>query len=117
MSKFTPLDQISPVAQTFALVVKEAPDRIAVEWSGGALTTSQLAGWAGHIGRRLTEDGFQAGDRVAVASSRSPGAVAALLGVLAVGGVIVPLDRSLPNIRRRLLLELPQVRHHSVQPP
>ncbi|HXU31416.1 MAG TPA: amino acid adenylation domain-containing protein, partial [Thermoanaerobaculia bacterium] len=69
-------------------------------WSYG-----RLAGRALAISAALAARGIAPEDRVGVLLSRGPDLVAAILGVLAAGGVYVPLDPTYPEERLRFLLE------------
>ncbi len=69
-------------------------------WSYGELA-ARAARWAG--GLRAAGVGAEA--RVAIAMGRSPEMAAAVLAVLAAGGVCVPLDPAYPRRRRQLVLE------------
>ena len=60
---------------------------------------SSLAAW-----------GVRKGDVVGISGDRSFGFVAATLALLLAGGVMVPVDPTLPRLRRRLMLETAQVR-------
>src|SRR6185295_933703 len=51
---------------------------------------------------------LQPGDAVAVFGARSFGFIASMLGVLLAGGVLVPIDRSLPSNRQRLMIQAAQ---------
>jgi D-alanine--poly(phosphoribitol) ligase subunit 1 len=64
-----------------------------------ALSYTQLMGWAREIASLLRERGVRPGDRVAVASPRGAGSVAAMLAVIGSGAVYVPLDREYPARR------------------
>ena len=99
------LPDFPPMAAAAADRLAADPDHAAIEWQGVSLSAHQLLGWSGHIAASLRADGLARGDRVAIASGRSPALVAASLGVLAAGGVMVPLDRELPGERRSVMLE------------
>ncbi len=90
-----------PIAATIVDRLRAAPDRVAVEWGGGALTGAQLLGWASSIAADLVADGLRPGDRVAIDGGRTPGFAATMLAGLASGAVMVPLDPTLPLERRR----------------
>ena len=92
-------------AATAAARLAVDPNHAAIEWHGVSLSARQLLGWSAHVAGSLRADGLARGDRVAIASGRSPAFVAASLGVLAAGGVMVPLDRELPPERRSVMLE------------
>ncbi len=94
-----------PVGDTFARVADSRPDTVAVESGGVSLTYAQLRTWADTIAADLAAAGLRAGDRVAIIGRRGPGAVAAMIAVLRLGSVMVPIDASLPPLRRRQMIE------------
>ena len=96
----------------FAARAAEAPDAVAVEALGGpggktgiCLTYAGLARRSAALAARLRAAGVRRGTPVALALDRSPELVVALLAVVRAGGVYVPLDRSYPEERRRLMIE------------
>ncbi|MFI7145444.1 amino acid adenylation domain-containing protein [Nonomuraea sp. NPDC050022] len=93
---FYPYDLI----KDFAGAVGRHPDRPAIAYNGQTLTYAQLHAWTHATGRRL---GPRPGV-VGVLASRSPATVAALLGILAVGGTYVPIDPAFPSPRRQALM-------------
>ncbi|MFF1545121.1 amino acid adenylation domain-containing protein [Streptomyces sp. NPDC058291] len=77
------------------------PDKCAVECDGREWTYAELA-------RRVRATARELGPApgpVAVLTDRSEATVVALLGVLAAGGVYVPVDPAFPAARQRALLE------------
>jgi myxalamid-type nonribosomal peptide synthetase MxaA len=83
------------------------PDRVAVTLPDGsaALTYRELHERAGRLARRLRGLGLTTGGLVGVCMERTPGLVAALLGVLRAGGAYLPIDPALPADRVRFMLE------------
>ncbi|MER8187883.1 amino acid adenylation domain-containing protein [Kitasatospora sp. NPDC094015] len=84
----------------FTQIVERHPDRVAVEHNGRALTYRGLDELVSRVALRL-------GDRpgvVGVRTSRSPGLVAELLGVLAAGGTYCPIDPAFPVDRQRAMV-------------
>jgi len=79
------------------------PDRTAVVASDGELTYAQLYDAANTLAGRLHEVGLRPGDRVLVAQPKSAAQIKAVHGVLAAGGVYVPLDPAWPFDRVRTL--------------
>jgi mycobactin phenyloxazoline synthetase len=63
------------------------------------LTYGELAGEALQVAGALVARGIAPGDPVAVSLPKGPGQVAAVLGVLAAGGVYVPVDVAQPPAR------------------
>ncbi|HEX6749442.1 MAG TPA: amino acid adenylation domain-containing protein [Longimicrobium sp.] len=83
----------------FEAHVAATPDAPALVDDGGTVSYAELDARATAIARRLRALGVGMETRVGVAMERSPGLVAALLGVLKAGGVYVPLDPGLPGER------------------
>lgn len=80
------------------------PERTAVADGLGAFTYRQLDERARAIAARLRELGGKPGDRVAVVMEKSRHQVAAVLGILYMGGVYIPIDVKSPEARRSLIL-------------
>ncbi len=78
------------------------PNAIALEHAGSALTYSQLFEDVCGSHDWLLRCGLQAGDRVAVPGSRTPGWVIGLLGAWSMGAIPVLLDPRLPEARRSI---------------
>jgi amino acid adenylation domain-containing protein len=87
-----------------ARAAEQWPDRPAVSDSGGTWSYAELAEAAGRIAGGLRQLGVRPGDRVAVSAEKTPTTVAALYGVMAAGGVYVPIDPQAPPIRARTIL-------------
>ncbi|MFL6194096.1 MAG: non-ribosomal peptide synthase/polyketide synthase [Thermoanaerobaculia bacterium] len=85
------------------------PDAVAVlcgdDCGDATLTYGDLEGRANGLAHHLLGLGLRPEEPVAVCLERSPGMVAALLGVLKAGGAYLPLDPALPAERLRSLLE------------
>jgi amino acid adenylation domain-containing protein len=86
---------------------RRTPERIALRPADDTppVTFAELDARSNQIARGLRAQGVGAGDRVAVMMRRSPGLLAALLGVLKSGGAYVPVDPGYPAERIALLLE------------
>ena len=89
----------------FEACAAEHPDAPALAGHGGVVTYAELDARATRIARRLRGLGVGPETPVGVALERSPGLVAALLGVMKAGGVYVPLDPSLPGERLAWMAE------------
>jgi mycobactin peptide synthetase MbtF len=83
----------------FAAVASRTPDAVALSWDGGQLTYAELDSAADRLAATLIERGVQAETPVPIVLRRGPDYVVAMLGVLKAGGVIVPLDPSMPDER------------------
>lgn len=75
------------------------PDASAIAWTGGGWSYRDLERRADDVARRLIEAGMRAGERVGILMPRSPEFVVAVCGVVAAGGVYVPLDPLHPRAR------------------
>jgi acyl-CoA synthetase (AMP-forming)/AMP-acid ligase II len=75
------------------------PEAIAIRWMGRDYDYRQLWEWASFVAGQVGP-----GQRVAVCATRGPAAVAAVVGILSAGAVLVPIDDSLPLRRRQVML-------------
>ncbi|TCK25717.1 non-ribosomal peptide synthetase [Pseudonocardia endophytica] len=78
----------------------ERPDRTALLHDGGMTTYSELAALALCVAGHLSHTGLAPGEPVAVTVPRGPGQIVAVLGILAAGGVYVPVGVDQPPARR-----------------
>src|SRR6266545_2991597 len=81
------------------------PDRIAVEWEGGAWSYAGLVGQARALAGRLRDLGVGPDVPVGVYAGRGPELAVALLAVFAAGGVYLPIDPAYPRERQVFMLE------------
>lgn len=89
----------------FAWAARE-PDRTALLWSDQqTLSYGKLAERALGVAARLIEDGMRPGDTVGVSLPKGPEQIVAVLGVLAAGGIYLPLGVDQPVLRRRRICE------------
>lgn len=86
----------------------EHPDATAVEQGERRLSYRELVQAAERIAKQVCAIGVRRGQVVAVTGSRSPGFLAALLGVLSSGAVFLPIDPALPYGRLARLLDVGQ---------
>ena len=75
---------------------REMPDAAALVHEGTVVTYGELAEQSGRMARRFVDDGVQPGDRVAIVAPCEPRFVAAYLGALRAGSVVVPLNPEAP---------------------
>ena len=80
------------------------PDAVAVSDGSRSLTYAELNAGAAAIAESLTRRGVRPGDAVAVGLPRSAELILVMLGVLRLGGQVVPLDRQSPPARRDVIL-------------
>jgi amino acid adenylation domain-containing protein len=77
------------------------PERLALCWGeNGKLTYGELAESALRIANYLQRQNVQAGEAVCVCLPRGPQQITATLGILAAGGVYVPIGTDQPAARR-----------------
>src|SRR5277367_5967048 len=86
------------------------PDAPAVFSSSGDLTYAQLRGQALTLAATLRANGIRVGDAVAVMGPKTAEQVPALLGILAAGGVYLPIGADQPRDRAERILRTGQVR-------
>ncbi|MEO6236335.1 MAG: amino acid adenylation domain-containing protein [Vicinamibacterales bacterium] len=99
-----------PVPQAFALAAAEHGERLAVVEPGRAWSYAQLLRAVAAVVRRLTASGVCSGDVVAVVGERRCELVAAALGVMSAGAVLLLVDPSLPAERRGAMFREARVR-------
>ncbi len=83
---------------------RRTPQAPALLQGEAVLTYGGLAAQGRSVARALGDRGLKPGDVVAVAGRRSFDLIAALVGVLAGGGVLLMLDPKLPATRRGVML-------------
>ncbi|WP_214410523.1 non-ribosomal peptide synthetase [Sphaerisporangium fuscum] len=84
--------------------IERWPDRVAVETPRGRLTYAELDARADGVAAALQAAGAGAGTPIPVLAEDRREIIAALLGVLRLGGVFVPLDMSAPAPRLAQML-------------
>ncbi len=89
---------------------KQQPDELAVLSSSGDLTYGQLRRQALAVAAALRANGIGVGDTVAVLGPKSAEQVPALLGILAAGGVYLPISVDQPRDRAERILHAGQVK-------
>ncbi|WP_118138645.1 non-ribosomal peptide synthetase [Oceanicella sp. SM1341] len=94
------------VPELLEAAAARAPEAVALEWEGGALTAAGLQAAAEALARHLAArpELSRPGARVAVCLPRGPGLVTALIAILKAGAVYVPVDPSHPEARRNHIL-------------
>ena len=95
----------------FEACVRQSPDGVAVEQGNSRWTYADLARMSARIAVALRSSGAVRGDVVALTGPRSFGLIAAFVGVLAAGCVILPVDPALPEQRKRLMLSESGAKH------
>ncbi|PHQ26364.1 hypothetical protein CLH62_01835 [Marinobacter guineae] len=90
--------------ECFKAQVESHSDKIAIEQGELQISYSELEAQSNRVASALIGSGVGKGTSVGLLAGRSWQTIAALLGVLRVGAVYVPLDRTYPPKRLRLLL-------------
>ncbi|EID77779.1 non-ribosomal peptide synthetase, partial [Rhodococcus opacus RKJ300 = JCM 13270] len=85
-------DPGTTLPEEFARMAARKPDAVALSFAGDTLSYGELAERVNRIARLLVEHGVEPERLVAVVMPRSVDYVAVTLGVLAAGGVCLPLD-------------------------
>ena len=93
-----------PLLARFAEQVARNPQAPAVIDQSVRLTYAQLASASERIARGLLARGVEPGQSLALCTPRCWQWLAAIIGALKVGAVVVPLDRASPRQRRELML-------------
>ena len=95
----TPYPRDATIVELFAEQARLRADEHAVAGSS-TLTYGELDAWSNGVARLLRDEcGVQPGDTVAIRMPRSPGAIAAMLGILKAGATYVPIDPDAPERR------------------
>lgn len=92
----------------YSLFIKQVnnnPEQTAIVSGTTRFSYRELYEKSNGVARILIEGGFAKGDRVAIVMEKGWEQVAAALGVLAAGGVYLPVDPNLPRERVLFLLE------------
>ncbi|KEO84020.1 non-ribosomal peptide synthetase [Tumebacillus flagellatus] len=98
------------VLQTFRKQALAEPNRPAVVQGDVTLSYRELLERVEALSQRLRQEGLKPGDVTAVLTHRSVGFVVSALAVLQSGGVLLPVDLSLPEVRQCTMLEQAGVR-------
>lgn len=93
-----------PVTDAIRRWAEHTPGATALRQLGRELTYGRLQQRANEISRCLSAHGLQPGDTVAVLGPRSFGLVAAIVAVMQSGAVLLLIDRTHPENRRKQLL-------------
>jgi amino acid adenylation domain-containing protein len=101
----------------FSRMVRELPERVAVDGAGEVFTYAQLDTLGHRCAQALRAAGIQRGDRVGIHLPRSGRGIAAMLGAVRVGAVYVPLDPGSPPARMKLIAEDCGLRAVFIAPP
>lgn len=87
------------IHEKFTATARDKPGSVALSYDGGALTFRGLDEASDRVAAELRRRGVETETPVPVLLRRGPDYVVAMLGVLKAGGLIVPLDPSMPTDR------------------
>lgn len=96
--------------QSFFAIAARYPNQPAIADECNTYTYSELSGAVRTLSCQLRAAGLEQGDIVAVEGLSSFGMLAAMLSVLTAGGVLVTIDRALPEARQAAIVEISQPR-------
>jgi pristinamycin I synthase 3 and 4 len=100
-----PLSRSSTLPQLFEAQVGQTPSAVALIFNDLRLTYAQLNRQANRLARVLVDDGIGPGAIVAVAATRAPQTIVAMLAVLKCGAAYLPLDPEHPRERLTFMLD------------
>ncbi|BCI82747.1 non-ribosomal peptide synthetase [Mycolicibacterium sp. TY66] len=87
------------IHEKFTTTARSKPGSVALSYDGGALTFRGLDEASDRVATELRRRGVETETPVPVLLRRGPDYVVAMLGVLKAGGLVVPLDPSMPADR------------------
>ncbi|MBW4669172.1 MAG: amino acid adenylation domain-containing protein [Cyanomargarita calcarea GSE-NOS-MK-12-04C] len=93
------------VTAMFTAQANRTPEHPAVSQGSSSWNYSELSKSAHQLARVLLSHGVKQGEVVAVFGQRSFGAIAAMMGVLLSGGVLLNIDPKLPVHRQQVMLQ------------
>ena len=95
----------SLVTNLIARWAEQSPTRCAVSQGQRTWTYGELAQSAHALARVMGATGVEPGDVVAVHGRRSFGVIASMMATFLSGGILLPMDDSLPSQRKRLMVK------------
>lgn len=98
-------EDLARVADLVHAQAAATPDAVAVRWAQGDVTYRRLAAAALGAAR-----GLRPGERIGILGGKSPATVAALVGALGAGAVVMPMDEGLPRRRLQTMVDTADVR-------
>lgn len=99
------------LASVLAESARRCPDKVAVIESGASFTYAQVWERSRQVAAQLIADGVAPGDRVALLAPNVHQFVTSYFGILAAGGVVVPVPALLQGHEAAYLLENASVHH------
>lgn len=104
-SSFIKFDSERLLHQVFEEQVKRSPNTWAVCESERRVTYQELLQLAEKFENKLIQKSVKAGDVIGVFLDKSIELMAAIVGILKVGGIYMPLDKKLPDQRLKYMIE------------
>jgi amino acid adenylation domain-containing protein len=91
------------VTELFSATAVHVPDKAAVSQNGKYWTYNELDKASLRLAIALRAQGLESGDAIAISGHRSFGLIVSILAALRAGGVILPVDKSLPLGRKEMM--------------
>ena len=85
--------------QLLTATARQRPDAEAVRLLDQAITYRELDQLSNQVAQLLIANGVVRGDRVGIYLQKSPGAIAAIFGIMKTGACYVPVDANAPGMR------------------
>lgn len=93
------------VTERFLDWAERLPEQIAIRYGDQSWTYGNLLIHSQEVAELLLRKEIIKGDVVAVMGPRHPTVIAAMLGILMTGGILLPLDDQLPDKRKKVMLQ------------
>ena len=103
-----PLTNLQPVHERIRQVAQQHPAQTALKQATTSLNYAELIQRAEQIAFALIDGGLMPAEAVAIRGKRSIGLFVSMLATWMAGGVVVPIDDSLPALRQQAMLEQSQ---------
>ena len=94
------------VAQKLDAAARENPDKTVIVAPNGNLSWRDLDARAGAVAQRLSDDGIQPGDRLAIAADTMTNTAIGIVAGLKVGAAITPLNPRLSDSDKHAVLDV-----------
>ncbi len=110
LAREIPICDYEFIPSVFFRVAAQYSEHPAIANDSITYTYAELSRAVSHLANQLVAAGLAVGETVAISGCSSFGVLATLLAVLAAGGVVVTLDQTLPEERRKLIAEMSRAR-------
>jgi len=112
-----PVSPFAPVTDEIAALAGRSPEAVAVASGNAHWAYADLGAAAREGAEKLVTHGVEPGEVVAVSGGPSFALVAAIVGTLAAGAVLLPVDPALPARRKELLYAKARAAHLVIAAP